>query len=401
MAINSPILNLAKSLRQAKKTGLRKSAGNFLKANSPAVAAVSGAINFIRGDRSGLSDTIDNISTPIEERQEQNRTNFKSNFMNNFGSKRSEKQLQKNMKLFRNVLADTFESATLLVSAIKRIGKALKGMGGGSGGFGGGGLIKALLGAGLVGILLERMGVPIREMISDTLSPYMPALKTLLIAGPLLTALIALKKPKLASKLAKKGALPFLATAGTVSMFGDGTPAMASEESTVNKFQSVVDRFSAAIDSLVAKKTNLDQVKSEVATKIETVKGDIGKPGPIGATGADGITTVISPPKREDYPNTRGGAKQYIEAKKEYVRLKSTNFNSTINNLSKSSRSNINIIPFNTGGVQPAPSQDRSQIINPNLGRSSGVAPAIPFVTSTNTDSYGGFESKMLYNITD
>ena len=80
MAINSPILNLAESLRQAKKTGLRKSAGNFLKANSPAVAAVSGAINFIRGDRSGLSDTIDNISTPIEERQEQNRTNFKSNF---------------------------------------------------------------------------------------------------------------------------------------------------------------------------------------------------------------------------------------------------------------------------------------------------------------------------------
>ena len=399
MAINSPILNLATSLRKAKKTGLRKSARKFLVANSPAVGAVAGAINFIRGDRSGLSDTIDNISTPIEERQEQNRTNFKSNFMNNFGSKRSEKQLQRNMKLFRNVLADTFESATLLVAAIKRIGKALKGMGGG--GFGGGGLIKALLGAGLVGILLERMGVPIREMISDTLSPYMPALKTLLIAGPLLTALIALKKPKLASKLAKKGALPFLATAGTVSMFGDGTPAMASEESTVNKFQSVVDRFSAAIDSLVAKKTNLDQVKSEVATKIETVKGDIGKPGLKGETGADGITTVISPPKREDYPNTRSGAKEYIEAKKEYVRLKSTNFNSTINNLSKSSRSNVNIIPFNTGGVQPAPSRDRSQIINPNLGKSSGVAPSIPFVTSTNTDSYAGFESKMIYNITD
>ncbi len=407
-SFSSPILSLASSLRKDGIRGQLKNAKEFIKGVSPAASAISAA-------KHGIGGLIENI-TPKNDSDEslgERKENVLSNFFGGFGSKAAEKRIKKGVQLLRDSVVEVYDIAKHLLVAIKKIAEKLKGISlPGGGGFGMGGIIKSLIGAGLVGILLQQLGVPVKEMVSDALAPYMPALKTLLIAAPLLTALVALKKPKLAAKILRKGALPLAAAGGTVALFGGGENSDGvvnktdSSSGLLMKFDGIIDRFSRAIDNLVGKQK--EQEVSTVTGKqgaqgvagITGVSGSDGSDGVDGTPGADGVTRLVEP-KREDFPSTRTGAQQFVEAKKEYVTAKSNDrIISVVNNLKGKSKSNINIIPFQTGGgVAPAPSSG-GQLVNPTAGNDGGGT-GIPFLNPTDVDSYAGFESRLMYNITD
>lgn len=223
---------------------------------------------------------IQNISTstigalPIlaQDGQEKGKTrsgdynlDFISNFVKFFGSKKTEKRLKKSLKLLRNTLVDTFEIAKLLRVAIKQIAKQLKGLSMRGGGGGGllGGLLSSLIGGvgslGLGALGLGAGGLLGRNNKKGQRVP--PGRKP---RTPRVTQSAAQ-----ASKFGKLGKIAALvglggAAVGATSQLisGDEDNRMMMGLGELKKFDTILDRFDRAIESLMRDKKQKNKKRS-------------------------------------------------------------------------------------------------------------------------------------------
>lgn len=241
---------------------------------------------------------IQNISTstigapPIfaQDSQEKGKTksgdynlDFISNFVKFFGSKKTEKRLKKSLKLLRNTLVDTFEIAKLLRVAIKQIAKQLKGlsMQGGGGGLLGGllsGLVGGVGSLGLGALGLGAGGLLSRRNKGGQRVP--PGRKP---RTPKVTQSAAQ-----ASKFGKLGKIAALvglgsAVAGSTSQFisGDENNRMMMGLGELKKFDTILDRFDRAIESLMRDKNQKNKKRSSGGSS----GGGVSVPTSSGSTG--------------------------------------------------------------------------------------------------------------------
>ena len=361
---------------------------------------ISGARNFITGQKPGLESIIENISSPHKST---------SNFLTVFGSDNTEEILKKSVKTLRTTLLDVFELSRVLVVAIEEISKSLKNLSMNAGRSGGllGDLLKgALIGGGIgtsaaVGNKLTKKVVQeggekattqvgkrlIQKTTQQTTKGIVPKL---------------LKKSKWLAPLALLGGLPWLLGGDNNSSVGGSS----IDDGSIKKFSSHIDSFTLAVESLKERSPvpSTDVTEgSDGKPGTDGVQGATGTTGATGATGtsgSDGIVRIVEP-KRSDFPNTRSGAKKFIQARKDYhssIKGQDNNNLKKIENLNVgANQSMINVIPYNgmptqTGGGSGG---------NLNVPTSSGASPDLPFLSSSKSDSFATLESKMIYNIVE
>jgi len=361
---------------------------------------ISGARNFITGQKPGLESIIENISSPHKST---------SNFLTVFGSDNTEEILKKSVKTLRTTLLDVFELSRVLVVAIEEISKSLKNLSMNAGRSGGllGDLLKgALIGGGIgtsaaVGNKLTKKVVQeggekattqvgkrlIQKTTQQTTKGIVPKL---------------LKKSKWLAPLALLGGLPWLLGGDNNSSVGGSS----IDDGSIKKFSSHIDSFTLAVESLKER----SPVPSTDVTKgsdgkpgtdgVQGATGTTGATGAAGTSGSDGIVRIVEP-KRSDFPNTRSGAKKFIQARKDYhssIKGQDNNNLKKIENLNVgANQSMINVIPYNgmptqTGGGSGG---------NLNVPTSSGASTDLPFLSSSKSDSFATLESKMIYNIVE
>lgn len=367
---------------------------------------ISGARNFVTGQKPGLKSIIENISSPHKST---------SNFLTVFGSDNTEEILKKSVKTLRTTLLDVFELSRVLVVAIEEISKSLKNLSLSTRGSGGGllgNLLKgALIGGGLgtgavVGNKLTKKVVQEGGEQVTTQVGKRIAQKT----TPQVTKGIV---PKLVKKSKWLAPLALLGLGGLPWLFGgDGNASVGGSSvdgGSIKKFSSHIDSFTLAVESLkerspVSSDNITEGSDGEPGTNgsdgVQGATGTTGATGATGTSGSDGIVRIVEP-KRSDFPNTRSGAKKFIQARKDYhssIKGQDNNNLKKIENLNVgANQSMINVIPYNgmptqTGGGSGG---------NLNVPTSSGASPDLPFLSSSKSDSFATLESKMIYNIVE
>ena len=359
----------------------------------------SSAKNFITGRKPGLESIIENISSPQKST---------SNFLTVFGSDKTEEILKKNVITLRNTLLDVFELSRVLVVAIDEISKSLKNLSMNARKSSGGLFGKLLTGGGLLGggalankALTkkvtqeggERVTTQLGKRIIKKTTTSPQATKGII---PKLTNFA--KKNKWLTMLGLLG-LPFLPW-----MSGGNNDSGSIDSGSIDKFSSNIDTFAKAVESLKSKST---PVSSDDVTKVSDGKpgidgssGVAGAQGVQGKQGTDGIVRIVEP-KRSDFPNTRSGAKKFIQARKDYhasIKGQENNNFKQIDNLSVGSNKPIvNVIPYSGMPTQT----DSGGGGNLNIPTSSGASPDMPFLSSSKSDNFVTLNSKMIYNIVE
>lgn len=356
----------------------------------------SSAKNFITGRKPGLESIIENISSPQKST---------SNFLTVFGSDKTEEILKKNVITLRNTLLDVFELSRVLVVAIDEISKSLKNLSINARKSSGGLFGNLLTGGGLIGggalankALTKKVTQEGGERVTTQLGKRLVQKTT----TPVTKGIV----PKL-TKFAKKNKwLAMLGVLGLPFMFGGNKQSGVSsiDSESIDKFSSHIDSFTLAVESLKSKST---PVSSDDVTEVSDGKpgiggsaGVAGAQGVQGKQGTDGIVRIVEP-KRSDFPNTRSGAKQFIEARKNYhssIKGEENNNLKQIDNLSLgSNQSIVNVIPYSGMPTQT----DSGGGGNLNIPTSSGASPDMPFLSSSKSDNFVTLNSKMIYNIVE
>jgi hypothetical protein len=218
-----------------------------------------------------------------EDKDSKSKLNLKfiSEFIKFFGSKDVEKSLKKNLKLVRNSLVETFDVAVLLRKAIKKIADELKNISLSGFGGGGGGSLLGLLGnligglgagAGAASLLGRRGQVPAGTQLRPPTNTRMPKLGGriglgLSALGLGAGAVSALDQPEVPS----------------------AQPAMNINELVLQKFNSILDRFDKAIDSLARGKEKPGKQAQKPSAPGAAAPGTGPGPGP-------GLPTFTPPP---------------------------------------------------------------------------------------------------------
>lgn len=145
--------------------------------SQPRGSSVSGALSFVKGSNSKNSIVGANNIRPIRTKigaQIENikpkgnigeRSNVVRDFVSTFGNEKTEKILTKNLKILRDTYVETFEVARLLRSASTKLGS---GLAAGGGGGGGGGLLNPvnLAKLGIGAFLGKKLINPIGNLIN-------------------------------------------------------------------------------------------------------------------------------------------------------------------------------------------------------------------------------------------
>lgn len=145
--------------------------------SQPRGSSVSGALSFVKGSNSKNSIVGANNIRPIRTKigaQIENikpkgnigeRSNVVRDFVSTFGNEQTEKILTKNLKILRDTYVETFEVARLLRSASTKLGS---GLAAGGGGGGGGGLLNPvnLAKLGIGAFLGKKLINPIGNLIN-------------------------------------------------------------------------------------------------------------------------------------------------------------------------------------------------------------------------------------------
>ena len=221
---------------------------------------------FIRGGDSNVGSLISNISPS-------NKTT--SGFLNTFGSEKTEKALGTNVRTLRNTLLDTFEISKILVTAIKEISNALKGLGLSGSRGGGPNQLNTLLGVG-GGIGLGGFGIRTGQNIirgkrppgvtGDVTGDVASKSKKVVNASTNTPGNINLRPkskggfwPNLRKMTKSRWFVPGVISGSLLLWLGsalDANAAEGSEEHSLSELSSSVDKFSSAIASLKNEKGN-------------------------------------------------------------------------------------------------------------------------------------------------
>jgi len=369
---------------------------------------LSRASNFIRPKISNVGSMINNLRPNTDQRgQGQSKNRFLSNFMG-FGSKRNEKKIKRSMKLLRNILVETFEIAKILRVGVQKTAEQLKGLSSGKGGGGGGflgGLFGGLLGGLLFGggpILLaikaiiagaivnwlgekffpettERIKNWIGSKVKGVVDAYLPTA----IMGALATLLAARAFPgaaktlvgggvKAVGKTALVGGAAATGLAVGSQMGGDGqgmgVQSVGITTKLLEKFDSILDRFSTAITSF------------STGAMFNEKEGDT-------------IINVTSD-STSNVSNVNSQSNNLINNS-----TTNNNISNHINNIKNGTNgTNVTFVPYNVNANNNQPSAV-SPIINPSP--SPNNSEDFAFYTSHNPDSYSDFETKLMYNIVE
>ena len=367
---------------------------------------ISGARNFITGQKPGLESIIENISSPRKST---------SNFLTVFGSDDTEEILKKSVKTLRTTLLDVFELSRVLVVAIEEISKSLKNLSVTAGkSRGGGGFLGNLLkAAGIEGTfgassavgnkLTRKVAQEGGEQVTTQVGKRIIQKTTPQTTKGIVPKL--LKKSKWLAPLALLGGVPWLFGGG------DNTSVAASsvDESSIKKFKSHIDSFALAVESL--KEINSNSVFNETNETINPHWTNV-EPGSVEEKKLieDGVKSLnessakhleqnshlyyefpIGEVKKDDQGN-------WVLVEQPIISGDSNNNLKQIDNLSLGgNQSMINVIPYSgmptqTGGGSGG---------NLNVPTSSGASPDLPFLSSSKSDSFATLESKMIYNIVE
>ena len=373
---------------------------------------LSRASNFIRPKISNVGSMINNLRPNIDQRgQGGSKNRFLSNFMG-FGSKRNEKKIKKSMKLLRNILVETFEIAKILRVGVQKTAEQLKGLASGKGGGGGGFLgglfggllggllfgggpillaIKAIIGGAIVNWLGEKffpettekikkwVGSKIKVQVKRFVDAYLPTAIITLIAGGLLAkAFPGAAKTlvgggvKAVGKTALVGGAVGTGLAIGSQMGGDGqgmgVQSVGITTKLLEKFDSILDRFSTAITSF---STGAMFNEKEGDTIINVTSNDSSNVSNISSKNTNLINNATT----------------------------NNNISNHINNIKNgTSGTNVTFVPYNVNANNNQPSAV-SPIINPSP--SPNNSEDFAFYTSHNPDSYSDFETKLMYNIVE
>ena len=365
---------------------------------------ISGARNFITGQKPGLESIIDNISSPHKST---------SNFLTVFGSDKTEEILKKSVKTLRTTLLDVFELSRVLVVAIEEISKSLKNLSMNAGGSGGGLLGKLLKGLAIGG------GIGTSSVIGKKLTR-----KVVQEGGEKVTTQVGKRLIQKTTPQATKGIVPkltnfakknkwlaMLGLLGLPFMFtGDKESGVSSIDSgSIDKFSSQIDSFTVAVESL--KQLNSKSVfneKDETTTPhwSEVEPGSVEEKKLI----EDGVKSLnessakhleqnshlyyefpIGEVKKDDQGN-------WVLVEQPTINGDSNNNLKQIENLSVgANQSMINVIPYSGMPTQSGGGSGG----NLNVPTSSGASSDLPFLSSGKSDSFATLESKMIYNIVE
>ncbi len=145
--------------------------------SQPRGSSLSGAVSFVKGSNSKNSIVGANNIRPIKTKigaQIENikpkgnigeRSNVVRDFVTTFGNEKTEKILTKNLKILRDTYVETFEVARILRAASTKLGSGLA-AGGGGGGGGGGNLPLNLAKFGIGAFLTKKLINPIGNLIN-------------------------------------------------------------------------------------------------------------------------------------------------------------------------------------------------------------------------------------------
>lgn len=360
----------------------------------------SSAKNFITGRKPGLESIIENISSPQKST---------SNFLTVFGSDKTEDILKKNVITLRDTLLDVFDLSRVLVVAIDEISKSLKNLSVAAGKSGGGGglLGNLLRGSALVGggsVIGNKLTKKVVQEGGERTTTQLGK-RIIQKTTPQATKGIV---PKLTNFAKKNKWLAMLGLLGLPWLFGGGNDSGASsiDSGSIDKFSSHIDSFTLAVESLKKSSPISSEDVTEVSDGKPGVDGSAGIAGVAGAQGVqgkqgtDGIVRIVEP-KRSDFPNTRSGAKKFIQARKDYhasIKGQENNNLKQIDNLDVSnSKPIVNVIPYSGMPTQT----DTGGGGNLNIPTSSGASPDMPFLSSSKSDNFVTLQSKMIYNIVE
>ncbi len=379
----------------------------------------------IRAKTSNMKSLIGQISTTPGKDTDKKISGPTKAFLETFADDDTEKLIRVGVTRLKDTMIEIYDLSTVLVSAIKNISKGLTSGKGGGGGKKGNPLanIAQLLGgitAGRWGLskLFGKKGdikVPKKPKITDVKKPKSPKkiikkLKKPTVKKPsrgmfgqfkdnLPTKNVKKTKftmPKLKNlKISRKG----LIRTGALMLGSIGLGAglgMASEDTTVAEGLDGVDGVSG-VDGVdgVQGKAGVDGLdgKDKVSIKSEIVNIDEltdEKQSVIAKT----ETSTTSEPKRSNFPKGESGTRKFVQAKKEFIKLK--NEERGVKSLdSKEDKPNIVVLP---SGQNVAPQVSQPQKIM-NLNGSAQNGPDIAFLPSSKSDSFGAFETRMIYNI--
>tara|TARA_B100000131_G_scaffold320457_1_gene368619 strand:- start:270 stop:1508 length:1239 start_codon:yes stop_codon:yes gene_type:complete len=384
----------------------------------------------IRAKTSNMKSLIGQISTTPGKDTDKKISGPTKAFLETFADDDTEKLIRVGVTRLKDTMIEIYDLSTVLVSAIKNISKGLTSGRAGGGGKGGG---LANLAKWIGGITGARWGLgklfgkkgdikaPKKSKITDVDAPKKPkkikkitkTLKKPNVKKPsrgmfsqfkdnLPTKNLKKTKftmPKLKNlKISRKG----LIRTGALMLGSIGLGAglgMASKDTAVAEGLDGVDGVSGVdgVDGVdgVQGKAGVDGLdgKDKVSIKSEIVNIDEltdEKQSVIAKT----ETSTTSEPKRSNFPKGKSGTRKFVQAKKEFIKLK--NEERGVKSLdSKEDKPNIVVLP---SGQNVAPQVSQPQKIM-NLNGSAQNGPDISFLPSSKSDSFGAFETRMIYNI--
>ena len=382
----------------------------------------------IRAKTSNMKSLIGQISTTPGKDTDKKISGPTKAFLETFADDDTEKLIRVGVTRLKDTMIEIYDLSTVLVSAIKNISKGLT-SGRAGGGRKGGGL--ANLAKWIGGITGARWGLgklfgkkgnikaPKTKNITNIKDIKGGKNKITKTGGKLKKPTVKkprggmfgqfkdnlptknLKKtkftmPKLKNlKISRKG----LIKTGALMLGSIGLGAglgMASKDTTVAEGLDGVDGVSG-VDGVdgVQGKAGVDGLdgKDKVSIKSEIVNIDEltdEKQSVIAKT----ETSTTSEPKRSNFPKGKSGTRKFVQAKKEFIKLK--NEEKGVKSLdSKEDKPNIVVLP---SGQNVAPQVSQPQKIM-NLNGSAQNGPDIAFLPSSKSDSFGAFETRMIYNI--
>ena len=381
----------------------------------------------IRAKTSNMKSLIGQISTTPGKDTDKKISGPTKAFLETFADDDTEKLIRVGVTRLKDTMIEIYDLSTVLVSAIKNISKGLTSGRAGGGGKGGG---LANLAKWIGGITGARWGLgKLFRKKGDIKTPKKPKI----------TDVDAPKKPKSLKKITKKLKKPTVKKprGGMFGQFKDNLPTknLKKTKFTMPKLKNLkisrkgLIRTGALMLGSIGLGAGLGMASKDAAVAegldgVDGVSGVDGVDGVQGKAGVDGLdgkdkvsirseivnideltdekqsviakteTSTTSEPKRSNFPKGKSGTRKFVQAKKEFIKLK--NEEKGVKSLdSKEDKPNIVVLP---SGQNVAPQVSQPQKIM-NLNGSAQNGPDIAFLPSSKSDSFGAFETRMIYNI--